>query len=81
MYLDYGLAWLIRRQQNVDLLREAEQYSLVRLTLAGQPAQILVPTRALAWLGRRLVVWGQRLEERYSTLLEAPPLSATGHGR
>ena len=56
---------LAQQEHYQDMLREAEKTRLVRLARAEQPAGPGLAPRGLAWLGRRLVQWGQNLEERY----------------
>jgi len=65
MFLDGCVAWLVCRERNRDQRREADRYRLVRLALAGHQGRRRYLSRALAWLGHRLVVWGRGLEQRY----------------
>jgi len=67
-------AYLVAHQQAMDRLREADKYRLVRIALRGRGQGRLYP-RVLAWLGSRLVAWGQRLQTRYGAAvkLEAEP--------
>ena len=54
-----------------ELLREAERYRLARQVLAERGRRDRAWVRALAWLGRRLVAWGQGLQERYGAAAAA----------
>jgi hypothetical protein len=60
------------RERHKELLREAERYRLVCQVLAERGTRDRGGWyRALAWLGRRLVAWGQRLQERYGAAAAA----------
>jgi len=59
------------RERHKDLLREAERYRLVHQVLAERGTRDRAWVRALAWLGQRLVAWGQRLQERYGAAAAA----------
>jgi hypothetical protein len=92
MSFDSYVAWLVRREQNKDRLREAERHRRVRQVLAARQQQVLaacqrqalsarkgrdrVLAQALTWLGRCLIVWGQRLQERYGVVVDVPALRA-----
>ena len=62
---------IAQQERHKDLLREAERYRLVRQVLAERGRGDRAWYRALAWLGRRLVAWGQRLQERYGAAAAA----------
>ena len=64
---------LAQREYYADRLREAERYRLVRRVMAGHPRPRRPYYRAFAWLGQRLVAWGDRLQERYGPAT-APPV-------
>ena len=72
---------LVYREHYKDLLREAEKARLVRQMQAGQERRERFHRRALIWLGRRLVVWGWRLQERYGPAPAAPALRAANRTR
>jgi hypothetical protein len=72
------VTWLVCQERNKDLLREAEQFRLVRQVLVARRRQGRFYGRALMWLGRRLVEWGRRLQERYDVVVDASPLPAAG---
>ena len=65
---------LVYREHYKDLLREAEKARFVRRVRAGQEGRHHFYCRPLTWLGRRLVVWGWRLQERYGAATAAPAL-------
>lgn len=65
---------LVQRERYQDLLREAERHRLVRRALAGRQRPHRFFCQAMSWLGRRMVAWGQRLQERYGTAATAPAL-------
>jgi hypothetical protein len=48
-----------------ELLEEAEQQRRVRMVMAGMRRASPFYGSLLAWLGRRLVNWGSRLQLRY----------------
>ena len=68
------VSWLVRREQNEDRLREAERHRLVRQVVSTRRGRDRVLAQALTWLGRCLIVWGQRLQERYSVVVEVSAL-------
>ena len=72
---------LVYREHYKDLLREAEKARLVRQMQAGQESRERFHRRALTWLGRRLVVWGWRLQERYGAMTAAPALRVADRTR
>lgn len=63
---------LVQEERRKDLLREAEEYRLARLVLAGRERRPRLYYRALTWLGRRLVAWGYRLQARYGVAATVP---------
>jgi len=67
----------IARQRFDDLVREEQLHRLAVLAsaLQSRPPRFYGPL--LASLGRRLVVWGGRLEARYSAMVE-PPIVCNG---
>jgi hypothetical protein len=69
---------LARQERHQDLLREAEQERLVRQMVAGRDRFY---SRALAWLGRQLVAWGWRLQQRCSTCPASPTCRAANQAR
>ena len=72
---------LVYREHYKDLLREAERARLVRQAWAGQERRNHLYCRTLTWLGRRLVVWGWRLQERYGAVNAAPALRVANRTR
>ena len=58
---------LAQRERYKDLQREAERYRLIRLAQAGRERRNRFYYQALSWLGKQLVAWGWRLQERYDT--------------
>jgi len=75
------MAYLICLERNKDLLREAEKDRLVRLALAARERRGLVFLRALAWLGRRLIIWDQNLQKRGGLEIEVPVLPTANHSQ
>jgi hypothetical protein len=63
---------LLALERNRDLLREAQRDRLVRLALAGRKSPEPLFLRALAWLGCRLIIWGQNLQKRGGLEIELP---------
>ena len=59
---------LARQERYRDLVRRAEKRRFIRQMLAGHERHNRFHDRALTWLGLRLVVWGQRLQERYNDI-------------
>jgi len=52
-------------------LRETAEQRLFRQARAGQVPPVLPAHLLLAWLGRRMVAWGVRLQERYDRAVAA----------
>lgn len=70
------LGWdivLIQEVRSQELLRQAENERLIRQVMAGHGKSDSFHCRALTWLGRQLVAWGWRLQERYGAAV-APPM-------
>ena len=70
---------LVQRERYQDLLREAERHRLARRVLAGRQRRHRCFCRAMNWLGRRMVAWGQRLQEQHSTATAAAALQAANY--
>ena len=70
---------LVQQERYQDLLREAERHRLVRQVLAGRQRRQRAYCRAINWLGRRMVAWGQRLQEHYGATATAPALQAANY--
>jgi hypothetical protein len=62
---------LVRQEQCKDLRRAAQRERLARHALAGRDARRHPHSRALAWLGGRLIDWGCRLQTRYGDVASA----------
>jgi hypothetical protein len=58
---------LVHQERCSELRRQADEYRLIRLALAGRRRRRCFHCRAMNWLGRRLVVWGWHLQTRYGT--------------
>lgn len=63
-----------------ELLREVQQDRLAKRALAGGEARSPLRGRALDWLGRRMVLWGSRLQQRYGGTVVAPMPRAADRG-
>jgi hypothetical protein len=70
---------LVQRERYQDLLREAEKHRLVLQALAGRQRRYHFYCRAMNWLGRRMVAWGQRLQEQYDAATAATALQAANY--
>jgi hypothetical protein len=64
--MEFWRAFQTRHEHYLELLAEAEQDRRIRAVLASQPRKALFFAPALAWLGRRLIRWGTRLQARYN---------------
>jgi hypothetical protein len=62
-----------RLWRHKELLREAERERLILQTLAGREKRDGFYRTALAWLGCRLVEWGEALRQRYDNPSPASP--------
>ena len=63
MFPDIRIVWLVRREQNKDLVREAERARLRRAANAARPRLL---ARVAAGIGRFLLSAGKELQERYT---------------
>lgn len=72
---------LVQQERHQDLLREAEQERLIRQAVAARERRDRFYSRALAWLGRQLVAWGWRLQQRCSTCPASPTYRAASQAR
>ena len=61
--LPYGIDYAIFEDRHIEHMKQAERRRLTRQTREGRTGRGHLSS-ALIWLGRRLVVWGQYLEER-----------------
>lgn len=64
--------YLVERERYKDLLREVERDRLVRRALTGREKRYRFYCGAVSWLGRWLVVWGWRLQQRYGACSRGP---------
>ena len=80
MLEDGYLVWRVRREINLDRVRDAERYRLVQAARSTRPRQCRWACRALTWLGRRLVDWGSRLQQRYAARGDPSPLRVANQG-
>ncbi len=65
MFIHYQSVQL-QEERRQDLRREFEKRELVRQVLAGRDKDNHFSGRALIWLGRQLVTWGQWLQTHYT---------------
>jgi hypothetical protein len=72
MFPDLYTIRRVREGQVKEWLREAERDRLARLALAGRQGSGRFHCRMLAGLGRWMVAWGVRLQERYGVAIEMP---------
>jgi hypothetical protein len=68
----------IARQRAEDMARQQQRRAAAGFGLVWQPTPRFYGP-LLAGFGRRLVVWGVRLEARYSAIVE--PAIASGNGK
>jgi hypothetical protein len=64
--------YAFKREYYEDQAREAAHARLIRQVRVEPTVRRRVCCAALVWAGRRMVAWGQRLQERYSTAAPAP---------
>lgn len=79
MYTNWGFVKAYQDLRHRELLEDAEKHMLVQEARGRNGVAILPLCRALTWLGRHLVTWGQGLQERYSYPVTTRNLNATGH--
>jgi hypothetical protein len=70
---------MAQREYYRDQARAAARYAMVRLALKSRGPREHVGTRALVWLGGRLVRWGTSLRERYSEVVSTPLTRPANH--
>jgi hypothetical protein len=71
--IDSWLSHEERLWRHKELIREAEREQLIRRALAGREKRDAFYRVALAWLGCRLVEWGESLQQRYDNTSPASP--------
>ena len=81
MFGDGYIAWLVCRERNRDLLRQAERYRFVRQAWPARHWHGRFHCRVLIWLGQRLVDWGRRLQERYDVVVDVSVLRAANQSQ
>ena len=64
--LSYQQILMMQKKHSRELLRQAEQERFMRRILESRNQNNRLHGQALSWLGRRMVAWGQDLQERYS---------------
>jgi hypothetical protein len=74
---DYTIR-MVRQEQVKDWLRDLERERLVRLALAGRDRRARFYCQVLASLGRQMVTWGRRLQERYGAVIEGYRIADPG---
>jgi hypothetical protein len=62
----------VNREHRRDLERRAQHHRLVRLALESHRPTAGLPGLAMAWLGRRLIIWGESLQARYDRPQRVP---------
>ena len=55
------------KMRHEEFLRQAEKRRLARQALSARRANSRPSSRILSKLGQRLIAWGSRLQERYSS--------------
>jgi hypothetical protein len=78
------MSWdiVVRQHEHcADLLRKAELDRLVRQARAGMDAHRHFYCRALVWLGRELVAWGQGLQQKHGAAAAATMLRSAAAAR
>ena len=68
--------WM-QRERYRDLLRDAEHDRLLQQVHTQNHGQDRLHSQALNWLGRRLVMWGMSLQERYGSMTAQATESAS----
>ena len=63
---------LLIEQHKKDMARKVERDRLIRQARARHDREDSLHRQALAWLGCRLIAWGQRLQGRYDPVAETP---------
>jgi hypothetical protein len=63
--LSYNDILMTSQEHSKELMRQAEEERLLRQLRANRNQGNRLPGRVLIWLGRRLVAWGQGLQEHY----------------
>jgi hypothetical protein len=69
---------LMKAEQRKNMLRQAEQYQLVKLALAARPQRAYFWSRQLHWLGHQLVEIGcfllRQFDRQARTAVDMPRL-------
>ena len=61
--------YLAQKEIYKDQMRAANKYALVRLALGNRAKGSRFTSKALAWLGQRLIAWGSTLQKQYNTVV------------
>jgi len=77
MYVDERAIALVA-EHRYDLRKLAEGERLAALVRAGADSRPTFHCRALAWLGRAMIHWGQDLIEHCGTVASTQPLRPAG---
>jgi hypothetical protein len=63
--MEFDKDFRMKEEQRKDMLRQAEQYRLMKLALASRPASESIWSRLLGWLGHQLVEIGCFLMKQF----------------
>ncbi|MBN1584672.1 MAG: hypothetical protein JXA89_28455 [Anaerolineae bacterium] len=63
--------YLAQKEYYHDQMRAASKYALVSLALGNRARGNRHTSRALAWLGQRLIAWGSNLQKQYDTVVSS----------
>ena len=63
--------YLAQKEYYKDQMRAATKYALVRLALGDRAKGNRLISKALAWLGQRLIAWGCSLQKQYATVVSS----------
>lgn len=72
--LNWHQHMIMQQERHQDLLREAEQGRLIKEARRAYASRLPFHCRALAQLGKQMVVWGTALQTRFDA-------SASGEGQ
>ncbi len=76
---DFYLAGRMMNLQVAGELKDAEASRLASIAMAGREQSRRFCCGVLAWLGYRLIAWGQGLEDRYSDAPSSPVPQSANH--
>jgi hypothetical protein len=75
------ILWRLSQLRQADFLKQAEQERMARQAAANARRSVHAAKRLLVWLGRQLIVTGERLQGYPTGAMTTAVLRSVHHGR